>query len=94
MNLFADIRSTVVDALGVMQADGSLPIGLSFDAVTVEPPRDAAHGDMATNAAMVLAKPAGLNPRVIAEALAVRLLADARIISAELHASSRSPLVA
>jgi len=83
MNLFADIRSTVVDALGVMQADGSLPIGLSFDAVTVEPPRDAAHGDMATNAAMVLAKPAGLNPRVIAEALAVRLLADARIISAE-----------
>ena len=83
MNLFADIRSTVVDALGVMQAEGSLPVGLSFDAVTVEPPRDAAHGDMATNAAMVLAKPAGLNPRVIAEALAVRLLADTRIISAE-----------
>ena len=49
----------------------------------MEPPRDAAHGDMATNAAMVLAKPAGLQPRVIAEALAARLLADPRIIAAD-----------
>jgi hypothetical protein len=51
----------------------ALPPGLDFAAVTVEPPRDPAHGDMATNAAMVLAKPAGLKPREIAEALAARL---------------------
>ena len=53
MNLFAEIRSLVIDSLQQMQAQGDLPDGLSFDAVTVEPPRDAAHGDMATNAAMV-----------------------------------------
>ena len=49
----------------------------------VEPPRDAAHGDMATNAAMVLAKPAGMNPRAIAEALAAKLAADPMIASAD-----------
>ena len=83
MNLFADIRSAVLSALDEMTADGHLPEGLSFDAVAVDPPRDAAHGDMATNAAMVLAKPAGLKPRDIAETLAGRLLADPRISSAE-----------
>ncbi|MEO1688580.1 MAG: arginine--tRNA ligase, partial [Pseudomonadota bacterium] len=51
--------------------------------VAVEPPRDAAHGDMATNAAMVLAKAARAKPRDIAEALAPRLEADARVTSAE-----------
>jgi arginyl-tRNA synthetase len=49
----------VIDALGAMARDGALPEGLDLGNVTVEPPRDAAHGDMATNAAMVLAKPAG-----------------------------------
>jgi len=51
--------------------------------VAVEPPRDPAHGDMATNAAMVLAKPAGQPPRAIADALALRLAADPRILRAE-----------
>ena len=83
MNLFADIRAVVLDALSAMVAAGDLPEGLSFDNVAVEPPRDAAHGDMATNAAMVLAKPAKLKPRDIAEALAVRLAEDARIETAE-----------
>ena len=83
MNLFAEIRALVVTALGDLAAAGTLPAGLDFAAVTVEPPRDAAHGDMATNAAMVLAKPAGLPPRVIADALAVRLSADPRITLAE-----------
>ncbi|MCB1387640.1 MAG: arginine--tRNA ligase [Rhodobacteraceae bacterium] len=83
MNLFNDIRALVVDCLGAMANDGALPAGLDTAAVTVEPPRDAAHGDMATNAAMVLAKPAGQQPRVIAEALAVRLAADPRVASAE-----------
>lgn len=83
MNLFADIRVVVIDCLGAMVAEGALPDGLNLNNVTVEPPRDAAHGDMATNAAMVLAKPAGKKPRDIAEALAQKLLADARIEQAE-----------
>ncbi|MCU0901386.1 MAG: arginine--tRNA ligase [Cypionkella sp.] len=83
MNLFADIRSAVLTALTELQADGVLPAGLDFANVAVEPPRDAAHGDMATNAAMVLAKPAAMPPRAIAEALAAKLLADPRILVAE-----------
>jgi arginyl-tRNA synthetase len=83
MNLFNDIRALVIGSLEAMVADGALPAGLDFTAVAVEPPRDAAHGDMATNAAMVLAKPAGMPPRAIAEALAVRLAADPRIKLAE-----------
>ncbi|MDX1785702.1 MAG: arginine--tRNA ligase [Roseovarius sp.] len=83
MNLFTEIRSAVIQALGVLESDGVLPAGLDLSNVTVEPPRDPAHGDMATNAAMVLAKPAGKKPRDIAEALAAQLAADPRISSAE-----------
>lgn len=83
MNLFADIRALVVDALSEMTVAGELPAGLDFTQVAVEPPRDAAHGDMATNAAMVLAKPAGLSPRTIADLLAARLQKDARVSMAE-----------
>ena len=83
MNLFAEIRGLVLDTLTAMTAEGALPAGLDFTAVAVEPPRDAAHGDMATNAAMVLAKPAGMQPRAIAEALAARLATDPRIVLAE-----------
>ena len=83
MNLFADIRALVIDSLNAMVAAGDLPEGLDMANVAVEPPRDAAHGDMATNAAMVLAKPAGLQPRAIAEKLAARLGADDRITTAE-----------
>jgi arginyl-tRNA synthetase len=83
MNLFADLRSLVIASLDAMTAEGLLPAGLDYTAVAVEPPRDAAHGDMATNAAMVLAKPAGLSPRAIAEALAPRLAADPRVAAAE-----------
>ena len=83
MNLFADIRGLVISCLDAMVADGTLPDGLAMGAVTVEPPRDASHGDMATNAAMVLAKPAKMNPRMIADALATRLLADDRVAAAE-----------
>ena len=81
MNLFAEIRSLVIDSLQQMQAQGDLPDGLSFDAVTVEPPRDATHGDMATNAAMVLAKPSKCKPRDIAERLATLLSGDPRLAS-------------
>ncbi|PYF06555.1 arginyl-tRNA synthetase [Rhodobacter viridis] len=83
MNLFADVRAVVLAALDAMVAEGVLPAGLDTSAVAVEPPRDAAHGDMATNAAMVLAKPAGMNPRALAEGLVAKLAADARIAKAE-----------
>ncbi len=83
MNLFTDIRTLVVDALDEMTAEGVLPGGLDLANVAVEPPRDAAHGDMATNAAMVLAKPASMKPRDIAELLAPRLTRDPRVTSAD-----------
>ncbi|MDP1575171.1 MAG: arginine--tRNA ligase, partial [Cypionkella sp.] len=83
MNLFAEIRSLVTDSLTALAAEGVLPTGLDFAQVAVEPPRDPAHGDMATNAAMVLAKPAALQPRAIAEALAAKLMLDPRVTGAE-----------
>ncbi len=83
MNLFADMRVAVIAALDQMVAEGALPAGLDMSNVAVEPPRDALHGDMATNAAMVLAKPAGAKPRDIADALAAKLAADGRIVAAE-----------
>ena len=83
MNLFADIRVAVTDAIAALQTIGTLPMGLDLAAVTVEPPRDGSHGDMATNAAMVLAKPAGMPPKIIAEALAAELSRDPRITAAE-----------
>lgn len=83
MNLFSDIRALVIDSLDTLVIEGVLPAGLDFANVAVEPPRDALHGDMATNAAMVLAKPAGKNPREIATALVEKLIADPRIDSAD-----------
>jgi arginyl-tRNA synthetase len=83
MNLFADIRELVVAELQGLMASGVLPAGLDLAAVAVEPPRDAGHGDMATNAAMVLAKPAGMQPRAIADALAAKLMEDPRIAGAD-----------
>ena len=83
MNIFAEIRTSVIETLDAMVAEGHLPSGLSWGNVSVEPPRDAAHGDMATNAAMVLAKPAGKPPRAIAEELVERLASDVNIATAE-----------
>jgi arginyl-tRNA synthetase len=83
MNLFSDIRTLVISALDQMVQSGDLPSGLDTANVAVEPPRDPLHGDMATNAAMVLSKPAGLKPREIADKLALVLAADQRINTAE-----------
>ena len=73
MDLFFKVRQYVLDELDSMVAAGELPSNLDTAGVTVEPPRDPLHGDMATNAAMVLAKAAKKNPREIAEKLAKRL---------------------
>src|SRR6056297_2678825 len=83
MNLFSEIRAQVTGTLAAMAADGTLPADLDVANVTVEPPRDPLHGDMATNAAMVLAKPAGMKPRDIAAALATRLEQSPQIARAE-----------
>lgn len=83
MNIFSDIRASVLETLDALVAEGALPADLSWGNVTVEPPRDAAYGDMATNAAMVLAKLAGKRPRDLAETLAERLVSDPNIVRAE-----------
>ena len=59
-----------------------LPVEVPRAAVTVEPPRDPAHGDLATNAAMVLAKAVGTNPRALAEQIAAAIARDAQVSEA------------
>ncbi|TCP33323.1 arginine--tRNA ligase [Sphingomonas sp. BK235] len=83
MTLFTRFAAHVDAALDALTAAGTLPAGLDRRNVTVEPPRDPSHGDLATNAAMVLAKPAATNPRALAEALAgeLRALPDVAEVS-------------
>jgi arginyl-tRNA synthetase len=69
VTLFSRFSDHIGTALDALAAKGALPAGLDRSAISVEPPRDPAHGDVATNAAMVLAKPAGMNPRALAELL-------------------------
>ncbi|BEV01686.1 arginine--tRNA ligase [Novosphingobium olei] len=82
--VFAQVANVIDAALDALTTAGTLRAGLPHGAVTCEPPRDASHGDMATNAAMVLAKPAGTNPRALAAALVEELVKDPRIASAEI----------
>src|SRR5580698_9375840 len=78
-NIFADILDRVRGANNALIAVGILPAGIDQSRVTVEPPRDPSHGDIATNAAMVLAKDAGRKPRELADAIAEKLRADALV---------------
>lgn len=73
MNIFAIFEKHIRGALEALRNEGILPADAKLDGFVVEPPREAAHGDLATNAAMVLAKPAGKNPKELAAALAERL---------------------
>ena len=82
--LHAAFAGHVAAALDALEAAGTLPAGLNRGAVAVEPPRDPSHGDLATNAAMVLAKPAGMNPRALAEALVAELAKIASVTGAEI----------
>src|SRR5882762_292570 len=72
-NIYGDFRRLVVAALDDLVADGALPPGLDFARVAVEPPRDPAHGDLATNAAMVLAGAVKQNPMALAEQIGAAL---------------------
>jgi arginyl-tRNA synthetase len=74
-HLFADVLARVHVICAALAAEGNWPAGVDFSRVVVEPPRDASHGDMATNAAMVLAKEARAKPRDLAEKFAEKLRA-------------------
>jgi arginyl-tRNA synthetase len=82
--LYAAYAALIETVLTDLVADGVLPAGTSFANVTLEPPRDVSHGDLATNAAMVLAKGAGMNPRALAEAITAKLAAHPTITSADI----------
>jgi len=82
-HLYALIAQSVAAATAALVAAGTLPGGLDQSRVTVEPTRDASHGDMATNAAMVLAKPARKNPKQLADEIAGQLRSDPLIAKAE-----------
>ena len=73
MNVFSNFLDVIKTKIELLVADGTLPEGIDGARVSVEPPRDPTHGDLATNVAMVLAKPAGLKPRDLAELLAENL---------------------
>jgi arginyl-tRNA synthetase len=82
-NIFAAVLDKVRAANDALVADGVLPAGIDQSRIVVEPPRESAHGDMATNAAMVLAKNAGTKPRALAEAIAAKLRGDDLVAKAE-----------
>jgi arginyl-tRNA synthetase len=84
VTLYARFAAHLGAILDALQAEGALPAGIDRAAVAVEPPRDASHGDLATNAAMVLAKRAGTNPRALAGLIAPRLGELEEVDSADL----------
>ena len=83
MNVHALVHARIIAALQALQGEGALPAGLDFANVEVSPPREAAHGDLASNAALVLAKAAKMKPRDIAEKLAEKLRAQPDVESVE-----------
>jgi arginyl-tRNA synthetase len=84
VSLYAQYAALLDGVLDDLVTDGVLPAGLDRGNVTVEPPRDPAHGDLATNAAMVLAKAANTNPRALAEAIKPKLEALPPVTSVEI----------
>jgi arginyl-tRNA synthetase len=83
VTLYARFAAHLDAILDALEAEGALAPGLDRKAVAVEPPRDPAHGDLATNAAMVLAKRAGTNPRALAGLIVPRLAALDEVASAD-----------
>src|SRR3979490_3155320 len=83
-HLFADVLARVHAICAALATEGNWPDGIDFSRVVVEPPRDASHGDMATNAAMVLAREAKAKPRELADKIAEKLRADELIASVEI----------
>ena len=84
MSLYAQYGALLDGVLDGLVAEGALPAGLDRKNVAVEPPRDSAHGDLATNAAMVLAKAAATNPRALAGLIAPKLEALPGVTAVEI----------
>ena len=84
MNIFTRIRNNIVETLDDLAKQGKIPAGLNADRMVAEPPRDAAHGDAATNAALVMANQAGMKPRDFAAILAEGLKALPIVDSVEI----------
>lgn len=83
MNVFAHVEDRIAAALEDLKQDGVLPADLVLPAVEIETPRESAHGDLSTNAALVLAKAARMKPREIAESLKEKLSGDGEITQVE-----------
>lgn len=84
MTIFQQYAKAIHDILDDLTARGAFPADIDRSNIAVEPPRDPAHGDLAINAAMVLAKPAGIKPRDLAETLVGELQKHADVLSAEI----------
>jgi arginyl-tRNA synthetase len=84
MDVFAGFQGRVLAAVQQLKHDGVVPHEASIEGITLEPPKDASHGDLATNAAMVLAKAAGKPPRTLAERLAPLIAADSNVDKVEI----------
>ena len=84
MNIYTHFRTRLLSVLAALQQEGVLPEDASFKAVSVEPPRDSSHGDMAINAAMVLAKAAKMKPRDLAQKIVDLLLQEEGIVEAQI----------
>src|ERR1700723_3062939 len=83
-NIFSAVALRIQSASTALISAGHLPAGIDLSRITVEPPRDASHGDMATNAAMVFAKDAGKKPRELAEKYAEALRGDGLIAKVDI----------
>ena len=83
MNFYRYLREAILTSLKDLEREGAIPEGIDTSRISVDPPRDPSHGDVATNAAMVLSKAVGMKPRDLAEMLAERLGALDEIETAE-----------
>ena len=84
MDVFAGFHGRVLAAVQQLKHDGVVPHDASIDGITLEPPKDFSHGDLATNAAMVLAKAAGQPPRALAERIVPLFASDPHIDKVEI----------
>src|SRR5262245_51603612 len=84
MDVFTGLHGRVLAAVEQLKHDGVVPKEASLAGVTLEPPKEASHGDLATNTAMVLAKAAGMPPKALAERLVPLIAVDPSVEKAEI----------
>ena len=84
MNVFKHFQGKIIEILNLLVTRDNLPTGLDYSKVVAEPPRDSSHGDIATNAAMVLSKQSGTSPQQIAGMIIAELIIDEQVESAEM----------